>query len=1426
MMERKRMVSTLFAVFSTFFVISCAWASDLILEGPLDGIYYSNNGVVAQGNCLVPSSADVTLAGTTGITLKPNFRVVLGGAFTAMIVSGADGDSDTLPDGWETLYLGTTSYGSEDDPDIDGYTNSSEYAAGTNPSDPDDAPYVDLAYGPLWDEQQGGGGLLAGTIRILTGNVMETREDVSFPSPSTFGLAFRATYNSRSRTWGPLGYGWTHTYEASLDPSFSGSLVRIKDGTGRGLYFQEGTPGVYNGLFNEASYVKIESGEFVWYRLDGSKYGFSSAGNLLWLDDEKGNRLEVEHDVNGLPLTVTDMASGRELTLTYVNGLLESISGPVTTAVSNGVWVTYGYDSNLNLTSVTYADGSGYSYVYDDLNDIHNLTERKDALNHQLMTWGYDSSDRAITFFSRDGKGMNITYVSGTQVEVTDAYDVVRTYSIGTAGGQRRVTAMTGIGSAPYSDHNSIRWVYDGSARLTEVEDAGGSVTQYQNYDSRGNPGTVKLAAGTSDERVLTFTYHSQMNAPLTRTEASVLGVGNKVTTWDYDSDYDGTPNEDSQKLVSRIVEQGFTKNGAGNTVSYEYVTTITYNGKGQVLSIDGPIAETDDTTALTYDATTGDLLTITRPMDLETDFSQYDAAGRAGRITDPNGQARTLTYDGRGRILTETHVSDSSQTTFAYTAGGEIHTVTDPDGVTRTYTYDQTYGRLDRVTAENGDYVAHGYDEWGNLVEKSNHMPDTTRTSWKRWDYEHASIPGKLYKEIHSDDTFTVYDYDDAGNMALVTDPKNQATSYSYDFMNRLESVLQPGDGLTSYEYDTQGNLISVTDAEDQETTYTYDDLGRLVSTTSPDTGTQTYVYDEAGNLVSKTDAKGITVTYGYDALNRLTGAEFLDPTQDVTYTYDQGTNGLGHLTGFTDPSGSTTYGYDARGRLTQKTSGISGHSYSSLSRSYTLGGRLSQLTYPSGRTVDFTRDATMKRITSATSTLGQTTKTLVQGLTYRPFGGPAHIENGTGGVVNNQSGECGCLEVANPGKDMETLFTYDQNRNLTGITATNHPRLNRTFGYDALNRLTSATSYYEELSYTYDKIGNRLTRTRNTVTDTYAYLTGTNKLDEITGQTSIDFTHDDNGNITVKGNQGFVYDQSNRLVEARLDGQLKGEYAYNALGQRASKTVHGTATVTTVFHYDFDGNIIGESEPDGDFTKEYLYMGSSRMTMVNVPTGAFYYYLNDHLGNPQYVTNEAGVVVWEARYLPFGQAIINGHSSVENNFRFPGQYYDSETGLHYNYHRYYDPKTGRYITADPIGMEGGINLFAYVENNPMNFIDPLGLRMGAIAVRPEYDPGWNEFGGTGGGAAGAAVGGAIGSQLIGNNEDDCDEKGKWKCEGYGQYEIIGANRHVIRGDKWIVAYGKTESDAALAWKKKVQAAAPRGYTARHIKPSCKKVR
>jgi len=281
----------------------------------------------------------------------------------------------------------------------------------------------DVDYGFEENDQQGGGGLVGETIRILNENALVYRSDFSFPSPHSMGLTFQAVYNSQSGKAGDSGFGWTHTYEAVIDPNYTidgRTFVRVVDQTGKAHYFTEDTPGIYKGEFKERTQVKTESGDYVWYRLDGSRYGFSSAGNLLWIDDEKGNRLALGYDAQSFLETVTDSVSGRTLSFHYINGLLDYISGPVTSAVSDGIWVTYGYDGNQNLTSVAYADGSGLNYTYNDPNDGHNLTERRNKADHLLHAWNYDTQDRCTENFSVNGTGAAISYVSPTQVNVTE----------------------------------------------------------------------------------------------------------------------------------------------------------------------------------------------------------------------------------------------------------------------------------------------------------------------------------------------------------------------------------------------------------------------------------------------------------------------------------------------------------------------------------------------------------------------------------------------------------------------------------------------------------------------------------------------------------------------------------------------------------------------------------------------------------------------------------------------------------------------------------------------------------------------------------------------------------------------------------------------------------------------------------------------
>jgi len=1170
-------------------------------------------------------------------------------------------------------------------------------------------------YGLYTNEQQGGGGLVGETIRILNGNGVEYRSDLRFSSPNRLGLPFQAFYNSRSADLGSLGYGWTHTYGVSLDPSFEmggKTYVKTIDQTGRAYYFLEEGTGVYMGVFKERSHVKAEGGGYVWYRLDGTRYGFASSGRLLRIDDEKGNRLDLTYDANNRVETVTDNASGRVLTFNYnADNRLESISGPTTTAVPSGIWVTYDYDDNQNLTSVTYADDSGFAYTYNDTEDVHNLTEKRDKEGHLLNTWAYNSQDQAISNFSVNGKGVSISYVSESQVNVTDAYGTLRSYTLGMVDGRKRVTAMTGIGSAPYSVSNAIRWVYDEDMRLTEVEYAGGTINQYQNYDTKGNPGTIILAYNTPEERTITYTCHPNMNAPLTRIETSVLGSGTKETIWDYDNNYDTIPNEDPTGLVSRIIEKGFTKDAFNAIVSYEYITAFTYTSKGQVLSIDGPIPGSGDTTSFTYDPTTGDLLTITRPLIGATSFSNYDAAGQVGLVTDVNNQSKGFTYDGRGRVTLIINNADGSTNSVIYNTAGFPDSRTDEDGVIKSFLYDTLYGRLARTTDHVGNYISYDYDLQGNMIEKSYYDPLDVRTNRKRYLYQDPAhnMPGKLYKEINPDDTFTKYGYDLEGNVASITDPNNNTTSYEYDPLNRLITVTQPGTVVTSYTYDGHGNLQTVTDAESHTTTHEYDDMGRLLSTTSPDTGTVTYVYDEAGNPVNKTDAKGITVGYGYDLLNRLTDLNFPDSTQDITYTYDTGANGMGRRTGMIDPSGSMTFGYDVRGRLVEKTSIINSQSYT-VSQSFTPGSRTSSLTYPTGRTIDYVRTTCACNIDGIYTTYVANTVTLMENLSYRPFGGAKGMNTGAGDTVDNVHDQSGRLIVSNQGQPKERIYDYDANGKLESLTVTKEPWKSRTYEYDALNRLTKADGVYGVFKYRYyyDRVGNRLQKTTRSTTETYMYFPGTNKLEQITGSNPVGFAYDANGNITGIGTKTLIYNQNNRLIRVEENGDILGEYIYNGIGQRVIKAANG---VTTVFHYDFEGNIIGESQPDGSFTREYLYRSTNRLAMVDVSTQDVYFFLNDNLGTPLAVIDLDNNAVWEATYKPFGEAKVHPLSTVVNNFRFAGQYFDQETGLHYNYHRYYDPRTGRYLRPDPVALIGGINLFVYCLNDPVNLIDPFGF-------------------------------------------------------------------------------------------------------------------
>ncbi len=281
---------------------------------------------------------------------------------------------------------------------------------------------------------------------------------------------------------------------------------------------------------------------------------------------------------------------------------------------------------------------------------------------------------------------------------------------------------------------------------------------------------------------------------------------------------------------------------------------------------------------------------------------------------------------------------------------------------------------------------------------------------------------------------------------------------------------------------------------------------------------------------------------------------------------------------------------------------------------------------------------------------------------------------------------------------------YVQDNVGNIETITDNLDSTLSQSFDYDDLYRLTNAEGSYGTIAYTYDDVGNRLTRIRTGGTeseDTYYYKEDTNLLNIVVGTNAEMIEYDTDGNTLQR-----ILGPSNPKTAV----SDPADYIYNNAGQR----IIIDATTDVIYHYDLSGHLIAETDNTGNMLKAYVWFANQPLAMI-APDASIYYFHNDHLGTPQKLTDSTGAIVWAADYLPFGQADVS-IATIDNNLRFAGQYYDEETGLHYNYHRYYDPSIGRYLTPDPIGLAGGVNLYSYVLNNPVNFTDPNGLIVGPV--------------------------------------------------------------------------------------------------------------
>ena len=761
-----------------------------------------------------------------------------------------------------------------------------------------------------------------------------------------------------------------------------------------------------------------------------------------------------------------------------------------------------------------------------------------------------------------------------------------------------------------------------------------------------------------------------------------------------------------------------------------------------------------------------GDIHTITDAAGHVTTIASYDADGRVTRITDANGVNTDMSYTARGWLASS--IVGGAATSFTYTPYGAVQTVTDPDGIVTTYGYDAAH-RLVKITDAQGNYVQYTLDAAGNkTAEKTYDSSGALHKSLSR----NFNALGQLTK-VMDGLNHTVFDasasgnYDANGNLVQDADGLGILRKQSYDALNRLVQTIDNyngNDGATKnttiqYGYDSLDRLTQVTDPGNLNTTYSYDGLSDTTGQVSPDTGTTSRTFDAAGNVLTSTDAKGITAINTYDVLNRLISTNYPDGTQNVTYAYDEANSvtgcsssyPVGRLTRIIENSVTTVYCYDARGNVVEKQQTINGTT-DTTGYAVSAAGRVTSIVYPSGTQVSYTRDADGRIQSVSVLPSGSTTATtVVSNVTYQPFGPVSGYTLGNGqAVARAYDANYRLTDITSAAFSLHLARDAMGDVTAIGNTSGANPAT-ETYSYDPLYRLTAVTEADGSTleSVTYNQTGDRLIKAASGLdTGSYAYNSGTHQLTAIGNQAR---TVDANGNTTAitqaSGTYGFGYSSRNVLTVAQFAGATVGTYTYNALSQRISKTGSGTVR----YGYDEAKHLVGEY---GASTRDYVWMGDIPVATVDVSatsnptstssctsfsscpihggpikapspgtgtsslsgtmTTTVNYVYADGLGTPRAVASSTGTVIWQWAYQgnPWGEVAPMSVGGYVLNLRFPGQYYDQETGLIYNVNRYYEAPAGRYLQSDPAGLQGGINTYNYVNGSPLDYVDPLGLR------------------------------------------------------------------------------------------------------------------
>ncbi|MCF3145143.1 putative T7SS-secreted protein [Streptomyces platensis] len=914
--------------------------------------------------------------------------------------------------------------------------------------------------------------------------------------------------------------------------------------------------------------------------------------------------------------------------------------------------------------------------------------------------------------YTEDGTPTAITHSAGYRLLLTTD--------------EGRITALHLAGAAPDgSDQLLMTYGYDEQGNLTSTTNSSGLPLRFT-YDDHG-----RITSWTdTNNSSYTYVYDDQDRCI---SQGGIAGHLRGVFSW-------GAPDPVT----------GLRTNLHHNSLGQ--LTTYQVNDRHQIVATTDP---TGATTRTVRDAKHR-VLSTTDPLGRTTHID-YDDQGRPLTVTLPDGSTSTSTYNDDGLPLSTTG-PDGTTWTHTYNPAGNRSSTTDPTGATTTYTHDarghvssvtDALGNTTRlycdkaglpisVTNPLGAVTHYRRDAFGRTTSVTDPLGETTHMVW--------TVEGKLAARIDATGATEEWTYDGEGNRLTHTDAIGQTTRFEYTHFDLLTARTDPDGVRHEFTHDTELRLTQVTNPQGLTWNYAYDSAGRLISETDFDDRVLAYTHDAAGQLATRTNTLGEITTYSRDTLGRITEKNAAGLV--TTYVHDAS----GNLHQAANPDATVTYTRDVLGRVTAET--VNGRT---MTFSYDALGRRTSRTTPTGHATTYTYDAAGNRaamdiaghvLTFDHDAVGQERTRTIGGHLQL-----AHTWDPTGRLTSQSltTAATGTLQsptdtdgpqnpaAAEARRVLHRGYTYRPDGNLTAIDDSHTGR--RTFDLDRAGRVTAvhATDWTE--TYAYDEAGNQTHATwperhANASARGQRTYTGTN----ITRAGRIRYEHDELGRLVLRQKARlsrkpdtwrYTWNTEGRLTSVVTPNGTTWRYFYDPLGRRLGKQLQmeDEHTIPTQTKFAWDGPTLTEQTShtagaDEEIALTWDYQDLTPLSQTERKTTAshlqhapqrvidqrFFVISVDLTGAPTELIDTSGTITWRARATLWGATTWEQGAEAYIPLRFPGQYFDPESEIHYNFHRQHDPNTARYLSPDPLGLEAADNPATYVKN-PHRWADPLGL-------------------------------------------------------------------------------------------------------------------